>query len=82
MSIQMVNGFACANCAEASLAKRGVDPHEDPNNVASSLGGIGNAAAEAAPVRDSVLPQAVPEAGTASDVRAKLDYAHYVDKLI
>lgn len=26
MAIENVNGYSCANCAEASLAKRGIDP--------------------------------------------------------
>ncbi|CAN1566864.1 hypothetical protein MCEMSEM23_02975 [Rhabdaerophilaceae bacterium] len=26
MAIESVNGYNCANCAEVSLAKRGIDP--------------------------------------------------------
>lgn len=74
MSIRMVNGYPCANCSDASLAKQGVDPTK-ASSLAESLAletKKKNGKAE--------LPDAVTQA-TATD-RARLDYSAELDILV
>jgi hypothetical protein len=36
MSIRSVNGYACRNCADEELAKRGIDPAHPERSIAGS----------------------------------------------
>lgn len=76
MAIQMVNGYPCANCSDASLAKQGVDPTK-----ASSLAeGLANEARERN--GNSVSHEAVSQAGASEHARASLDYTAELDILV
>lgn len=78
MSIQMVNGYSCASCADVSLAKRGIDPHEDTGAPVAAT----NVISFQRNAPEAVLPNAVDAAGSNADVRAKLDYAANIDILV
>jgi hypothetical protein len=85
MSVEMINGYPCANCAEVSLAKRGIDPHKKPGDpegldkdAAKGVAGTG-AATGASGTGDG--PAGVEAKGDAADVRAPLDYTQNLDKL-
>jgi hypothetical protein len=76
MSIQMVNGYSCANCADAALAKQGVDPTK-ASSLAEGL------ALEAEKRTDkAVTADAVSNASGVEQGRAKLDYSAELDILV
>jgi hypothetical protein len=74
MSMTMVNGYSCANCADISKAKRGEDPQQSPAEK------IQQEAARAAQA-NALLPDAVAPAADTERVRAPLDFSHMLDKL-
>lgn len=76
MAIQMVNGYPCANCSDAALAKQGVDPTK-----ASSLAeGLANETREKN--GNSLAPEAVTQASAGEHARAPLDYTAELDILV
>lgn len=54
MSLRMVNGYVCRNCADEELAKRGVDPARPKQPLAGSEAYV--SAAEAARNRGQLSP--------------------------
>jgi hypothetical protein len=77
MAMQMINGFSCSNCAEIALAKRGIDPHEDPSKP-KSASGVDNQKGKA---DQAELPEAVDAANAAAAQRAPLTYTQNLDRL-
>lgn len=77
MSIQIINGYSCSNCAEIALARRGIDPQDDPAKPKSvSAAGLERGKAEGAdPLK------AVDAAGDTAAQRAPLSYTQNLDKL-
>jgi hypothetical protein len=74
MAVEMVNGYACANCTEAAKAARGIDPHQSPAEVASAK----QAAQQA---KDALVPHSIEALTQDGRPRARLDYAQTLDKL-
>ncbi|WP_284176798.1 hypothetical protein [Rhabdaerophilum sp. SD176] len=74
MAIELVNGYACRDCGEIAMAKRGIDPQQP-----SGIEGLG----EAARNPGNVVPDDTVSA-IADDPRprATLDYAATLDKLV
>jgi len=54
MSMTMVNGYVCRNCADEELAKKGVDPAKPKQAIAGSEAYV--SAADAARNRGSLSP--------------------------
>jgi hypothetical protein len=54
MSMHMVNGYACRNCADEELAKKGVDPAKPKQALAGSEAYV--SAADAARNRGQLSP--------------------------
>ena len=54
MSMHLVNGYACRNCADEELAKKGVDPAKPKQAVAGSEADV--SAADAARNRGQLSP--------------------------
>lgn len=54
MSLRMVNGYVCRNCADEELAKKGIDPAHPTKAVAGSEAYV--SAADAARNRGQVSP--------------------------
>ncbi|OYU47660.1 MAG: hypothetical protein CFE31_14350 [Rhizobiales bacterium PAR1] len=77
MAIQMINGYSCSNCAEVALAKRGIDPQEDPAKPKSvSVAGLERDRAVGADPSE-----AVDAASDTAAQRAPLSYTQNLDKL-
>lgn len=76
MAIEMINGYACSNCADAALAKRGVDPTK-----ASSLA-EGLALENAEKNGNALLPDAVTGTEAAERARPKLEFSQNLDILV
>ena len=76
MAIEMVNGYACANCSDVALAKRGVDPTK-ASNLAEGL-----ALEKAEKTGNALLPDAVEGAREAERARPKLDFSRALDLLV
>lgn len=74
MSMTIVNGYSCANCADVSKAKRGEDPQLSPAEK------IQQDAVRAAQT-NALLPEAVAPAAESERLRAKLDFSQMLDKL-
>jgi hypothetical protein len=74
MSMTIVNGYACANCADVSKAKRGEDPQQSP---AEKIQAEAIRAAQSSPI----LQDAVAPADETERPRAKLDFSQMFDKL-
>lgn len=57
MSIEIVNGYVCRNCAEAAKAKQGKDPHAEPGDTEADAQKhkIGGYAQQAATILDGAL---------------------------
>lgn len=51
--VQLVNGYACNNCADAALARRGINPTAGQRSPAAATGASPAPAAAATPVRVS-----------------------------
>jgi hypothetical protein len=59
--MQIVNGYACANCRDVSLAKRGVDPHKPETDPLRPEGRVR---------KDDPFGEAVQRGGSLTDVSA------------
>lgn len=76
MAIEMVNGYACANCSDASLAKKGIDPSK-ASTVAEGL-----ALEKSEKNANALLPDAIQGAAEAERARPKLDFSQNLDILV
>lgn len=76
MSIRMVNGYPCANCSDAALAKQGVDP--------TKVSGLSEGLAKEVREKNgnALSPEAVTQAGAGEHARARLDYTAELDVLV